>query len=73
MEANVDLLLLLGRLEGKMDTVLSQQSRVEGTVGDIERRVRVLETGWAKLLGASTAAAILASYLFQLFTASPTA
>ena len=70
MQTNPDLLLLLGQLEGKLDAVLLQQKRVECALIDIERRVRHLETGWAKLLGAAAISALVVSYLFQLVTST---
>jgi hypothetical protein len=66
MPIDPDYVLLLGRIEGKLDSVLDQQGRVAKTLTDLDRRVRLLEAGWAKLLGASAAASVVVSWAYHL-------
>ena len=65
MPIDPDYILLLGRIEGKLDTVLERQDRDAKTLIDLDKRIRVLETGWAKILGAAAAASVLVSWAFH--------
>ena len=66
MEQDRDILLALGRLEGKMDALISQQKRIQVDLDDLDRRLRQLEGSKAALAGLCTALAATASYLVTL-------
>ena len=40
MNQDLDILLDLGRLEGKVDALMAQQLRTQGSVDDLDKRVR---------------------------------
>lgn len=67
MNQDRDILLALGRLEGKVDALMAQQLRTQGSVDDLDKRVRHLEGSRALLLGGCTALASAASYLITLY------
>ena len=67
MNQDRDILLALGRLEGKVDALMAQQLRTQGSVDDLDIRVRHLEGSRALLLGGCTALASAASYLITLY------
>jgi hypothetical protein len=59
-----DLLLLIGRLEGKLDALISQSHQQAKTIMELEARISKLEAykGW--LIGAASAASLIASWVF---------
>ena len=61
-----DILLALGRLEGKVDALISQELRTRETIDELENRVRSLECCKARLVGICTTAGAIASYLVNL-------
>jgi len=63
-----DILLALGRLEGKVDALIAQQSRTQLDLDDLEHRLRILEGSKAVLFGACTMLGGISSYLVTLFT-----
>lgn len=63
---NHEILLALGRLEGKVDSLITQQVRTQEDIDLLDRRVRALEGSKAVLFGACTAVGAVASYLVNL-------
>jgi hypothetical protein len=68
MDLPDDILLALGRLEGKVDALMAQQLRTQDGLDDLDQRVRGLENQRALLIGACTVIATLASYTVSLYT-----
>lgn len=68
-----ELFLAIGRLEGKVDSILAQQSRQNDELKAHDNRIRALEhsksftMGWAAAIGA--AVSIAANYLTKYFHA----
>lgn len=68
-----ELFLAIGRLEGKVDSILAQQSRQNDELKAHDNRIRALEhsksftMGWAAAIGA--AVSIAANYLTKFFHA----
>ena len=58
-----EILVGLGRLEGKLDTLIKSQSRLESELKDLTRRVGSLERDRSKLYGAAAAFGILSGLL----------
>ena len=65
-----DILLALGRLEGKVDALMAQQARTQTDLDDLDKRMRSLEGSKAVLFGACTALGGVTSYLVTLFTST---
>ncbi len=63
-----DILLALGRLEGKVDALMAQQSRTQTDLDGLEDRVRILEGSRAILFGACAVIGSLVSYVVALLT-----
>ena len=59
-------LLALGRLEGKVDALMSQQSKHQADMDSLDVRVRHLEGSKALLFGACAVLATGASYIVTL-------
>lgn len=66
---NDEVLISLGRLEGKLDTLLSSQSRLEVEIKDLTKRVGSLERDRSKLYGAAAAFGVLSGLLGWLINA----
>ena len=64
-ESNEDFRYMLGRLDGKMDSLLSLVRQTQDIQQEHEKRIRTLETSKAWVLGWSSAAAILVSVVIQ--------
>lgn len=62
-----DILLALGRLEGKVDALIAQQLRTQDSLDELDRRVRLLEGSRTLILGSCTVLATLASYAVTYF------
>jgi hypothetical protein len=68
---NDELFLAIGRLEGKVDSILSQQSRQNDEIKAHDARIRSLEhsrgymLGWSAAIGAGMSLA--ANYLIKHF------
>lgn len=78
MPENEDLFLALGRLEGKVDSLLQSNSRMESTLGAHDIRIRDLEKhksfimGMAALIsGALSVAVSLVSKLLHVSGPNP--
>lgn len=69
MDDTQEILLALGRLEGKVEALLQMQSNQDKALNDLDKRVRLLEQGkaafygGAAVIGASAAAVI--SWVFK--------
>ncbi|MAA63841.1 MAG: hypothetical protein CL581_03550 [Alteromonadaceae bacterium] len=61
-----DVLLALGRLEGKVDALIAQEVRMQEDVDRIDQRLRVLEGSKAMVFGACAALGAIASYVVTL-------
>ena len=66
---NDEVLIGIGRLEGKVDTLLSSQSRLEVEIKDLTKRVGSLERDRSKLYGAAAAFGVLSGLLGWLINA----
>ena len=62
-----DILLALGRLEGKVDALIAQQLRTQDTIEELDRRVRLLENSRTLILGGRTALATIASLVVSYY------
>lgn len=62
-----EILLALGRLEGKVDALITQQMRTQEDIDSLDQRVRVLEGSKAWMLGAATVVGAITSYIVKLF------
>ena len=60
-----ELLLALGRLEGKVDSLITRQAIHDEALDRIDTRVRQLESSRSWLMGASAAIGASISLLFQ--------
>lgn len=67
MTANDDLLLAIGRLEGKVDSILATMRLHHEELERLDTRVRTLEHGRAWALGLAAAVSIIFSYAIQFF------
>lgn len=72
MEDTKDILLALGRLEGKVESLIHMQRSHAEEMDRIDKRVRLLEQGRAALLGGAAVvgsiAATLISWLFKEYS-----
>ena len=69
MDSERDILLALGRLEGKVESLLHMQHSHAETLDNMDGRIRVLEQGRAALLGGAmvvgSGAATIVSWIFE--------
>jgi hypothetical protein len=65
MEPNNEILLALGRLEGKVDSLISRQKLVDEELDRHETRLRNLEQSRSWLLGASAVVGAVAAFLVE--------
>lgn len=65
MERHEDTIFLLGRLEGKVDTLLANQASQANTIKELEIRVGKLENYKAYLVGISATIGALMSWLIN--------
>ena len=63
-----DVYLLLGRLDGKMDLLIKEQSHIDGLISKNEERIRVLEKDRAVVYGAATVLAFVGSGVMWLIS-----
>ena len=68
MDGERDILLALGRLEGKVESLLHMQHTHAETLDNMENRIRILEQGKAALMGGAmvvgSVAATVVSWIF---------
>ena len=68
MDDSRDILLALGRLEGKVESLIHMQRSHAEEMDRIDKRVRVLEQGRAALLGgAAVVGAVAATIISWIF------
>ena len=69
MEDTRDILIALGRLEGKVESLISMQQHHNEELGRLDKRMRTLEQGKSALMGAAAAvggsASFAVSWLFR--------
>lgn len=65
-ESPGDILLALGRLEGKVDSLMAQERRTRADISDLEHRLRQIEHSKALIFGGCTVLASLTSYVVTL-------
>ena len=66
MEPNgKDILLALGRLEGKVEALIAMQRSTDDQVNGLDRRIRALELGKSWLMGAAAAIGAATSALIS--------
>lgn len=72
MDDTREILLALGRLEGKVESLLAMQRAHDEELNHLDKRVRLLEQGKAALLGGSAVigalAATIISWVFKEWT-----
>ena len=62
---NNNLMLALGRLEGKVDSLISVQRSQDQSIGLLEKRLRALESSRSWLLGAAGVLGAMSSQLMN--------
>jgi hypothetical protein len=62
---NNNLMLALGRLEGKVDALISVQRSQDQSIGRLEKRLRALESSRSWLLGAAGVLGAMSSQLMN--------
>jgi hypothetical protein len=68
MEDTREILLALGRLEGKVESLIAMQRSHDEDITHLDKRVRILEQGKAALFGgAAVIGAIAASLISWIF------
>jgi hypothetical protein len=67
MTANDDLLLAIGRLEGKVDSILQTMRMHHEELAHLDNRVRVLEQGRSWALGLAAAVSLVFSLAVKFF------
>ena len=65
MEDSNQIMLALGRLEGKVDAMLTKQKSQDETLEKHDRRIRTLEQSRSWLLGASAIIGAAVSFLMK--------
>ena len=60
-----DLKYMIGKLEGKIASLISSVQKQTAEIQEHEKRIRILETSKAWILGWSSAAAVLVSVAIQ--------
>lgn len=71
MQHDNELFLAIGRLEGKIDSILAQQSRLNDELKSHDERIRTLEQSKSHILGYAAAAGgilgLVAHYVIKAF------
>ena len=67
MAASDDLLLAIGRLEGKVDSILATMTHHGEELERLDHRLRKLEQSKSWMLGAAAVIGALSSYFLNLF------
>lgn len=68
MENTKDILLALGRLEGKVESLIAMQRAAQEHLEGLDQRVRQLELGRSYLMGAAAAIGAAVSFLVSWVT-----
>ena len=66
MTSQDDLLLAIGRLEGKVDALIAAQRSQDDTLNHHDKRIRTLENSRSLMLGAAAVIGAISSQLFKL-------
>lgn len=66
MTTQDDLLLALGRLEGKVDALIATQRSQDDTLNHHDKRIRTLENSRSLMLGAAAVIGALSSYFLRI-------
>ena len=66
MTTQDDLLLALGRLEGKVDSLIAAQNNHSDALGRHDKRIRTLENSRSLMLGAAAVIGALSSYFLRI-------
>ena len=64
--ADTELMLAIGRLEGKMDALIQSPERLQSDMKDLSRRVNTLEKERSRLYGAGFILAVLGSAIMWM-------
>ena len=65
-----EILIALGRLEGKVDSLITRQALHDEELDRHDKRIRDLEQSKSWILGASAAAGAIAAYIIGLIRGS---
>lgn len=65
-----DIILLLGRLEGKLDSISQQNISQIAKINEMDKRLQNLEKYRAWLIGVSSGVAAIVSWLLHVFKTS---
>ncbi len=65
MDSHDDLLLAIGRLEGKVDSILATMKNHSESLDQLDHRVRRLEQSKSWMLGAAAVIGAAASFFFN--------
>ena len=65
---NEELMLALGRLEGKVDSLITRQALLDQEMDKFDQRIRSIENSRSWLVGAAAVCGAVGSFLFQLIT-----
>ena len=68
MENTKDILLALGRLEGKVESLIAMQRSAQEHIESLDRRIRHLEMGRSYIMGAAAALGGLVAFLVSWVT-----
>jgi hypothetical protein len=68
MTTQDDLLLAIGRLEGKVDSILATMRVHQDQLDKLDRRVRSLEGGRAWAMGMAAAVSVITTFGIKLFS-----
>lgn len=68
MTNHEDLLLAIGRLEGKVDSILSTMGHHHDQIENLDERVRSLEGGRSWLMGGAAAISLFTSFAAKWFS-----
>ena len=65
---DTELMLAIGRLEGKMDALIQSHERLQGDMKSLSRRVNTLEKERSRLYGAGFILALVGSGIMWMVT-----
>ena len=68
MENSKDILLALGRLEGKVESLIAMQRSAQEHIESLDKRIRNLELGRSYVMGAAAALGAIVSFVVTWIT-----
>ena len=68
MENSKDILLALGRLEGKVESLIAMQRSAQEHIESLDKRIRHLELGRSYVMGAAAALGAIVSFVVSWIT-----